>query len=45
MEPIIEVNWTSLLEVLVIIAFIIGVGIIVIRSAVAYSKKLRGRDI
>ena len=45
MEPIIEINWISLLEVVGIIAIVVGIGLLVIKAAVVYSKKLSDCDL
>jgi len=41
MEPIIEINWMAIFQILLIFAFLTGVGMIIIRVAVAYAKRLR----
>jgi uncharacterized membrane protein len=45
MEPIIEINWLSLFEVLVIISGISLVIMLMIKATVAYLKKVKEPDI
>jgi|WetSurMetagenome_2_1015567.scaffolds.fasta_scaffold1263825_1 hypothetical protein len=45
MGPIIEINWISLLEGLVILVVIVGIGILVTKAVVTNSKELRDRAV
>ena len=40
MEPIIEINWSSIVIGLAILAFFVGIGMLVIKVTVAYAKKV-----
>lgn len=40
MEPIIEINWPSLLFAFASLVFLVVIGMLVIKVAVAYAKKV-----
>lgn len=44
MEPIIEINWSAIIQILLIIGFWITVGMIAVRTAVVCAKKDWGKD-